>query len=153
MSKYKFKYYMRLSFDEEIDSKTIRKIIGDIKKSIPNSFSPLEDGTAVVYGTDADKHVYDFNFARSISVAESEAILEILNGITDLDYIMEITTTERFSVPEGEAEIDISSMRHNAWVSKQVNEGWRYGLQFNNEEKTDPRLRPYHELTDKLKNM
>jgi hypothetical protein len=66
---------------------------------------------------------------------------------------MEITTSEKFDIPEGETEIDLSSMRHNRWVSSRVEEGWRYGLQFNQNDKTDPRLRPYHELTEKLKNI
>jgi len=38
-------------------------------------------------------------------------------------------------------------------MTEKVENGWRYGLQFNEEDKTDPRLRPYDQLTDKLKNI
>jgi len=47
----------------------------------------------------------------------------------------------------------MTSMRHNRWMNEKVTEGWRYGLEFSEDQKTDPRLRPYHELTDKLKNL
>ena len=67
--------------------------------------------------------------------------------------MLEVTTTEDYFLPENEYEIDMTSMRHNRWMDKKVTEGWRYGLEFNENQKTDPRLRPYHELTDKLKNL
>ena len=66
---------------------------------------------------------------------------------------MEITTSEKYDLPEGEYETDLTSMKHNKWITEQVNQGWRYGLEYSEEEKTDPRLRPYHELSEKLKNM
>jgi hypothetical protein len=67
--------------------------------------------------------------------------------------LLEVTTTEDYFLPENEYEIDMTSMRHNRWMDEKVTEGWRYGLEFNENQKTDPRLRPYHELTDKLKNL
>ena len=44
-------------------------------------------------------------------------------------------------------------MKHNRWIDEKLSEGWRYGLEFSEESKTDPRLQPYHQLTNKLKNI
>ena len=66
---------------------------------------------------------------------------------------MEITTSKDYDIPEGETEINLTAMKHNRWISNKVSDGWRYGLQYDKTALTDPRLRPYHELTDKLKNI
>ena len=49
--------------------------------------------------------------------------------------------------------MSLDVLKHNEWVSEKVNQGWRYGLALDVKEKTDPRLRPYHDLTEKLKNL
>ena len=123
------------------------------KKAIANIFEPTEDGTAVVYHLFNDFHVYDFRMNRSVTEGEAEVILKLLQDWTDKDFTMEITTSEQFDIPEGETEIDLTARNHNRWVSGKVAEGWRYGLVFSEKEKTDPRLKPWHELTEKLKNM
>ena len=97
-------------------------------------------------------HVYDFRLYRAVTEAEAEVILKLLQSWTDKDFTMEITTSEKYDIP-GETELDLTARNHNRWVSGKVAEGWRYGLVFSEEEKTDPRLKPWHELTEKLKNM
>ena len=37
-------------------------------------------------------------------------------------------------------------------MTDKIDAGWRYGLNFNKDDKVDPRLQPYHQLTNKLKN-
>ena len=98
------------------------------------------------------EHIYDFRLNRGVSETEAEVILGLITDWTDEDFIMEITTTEDYLLPEGETEVDLTAMKHNRWMSEKVDNGWRYGLQFNEDDKTDPRLRPYQQLTDKLKN-
>jgi hypothetical protein len=140
---------------KELDKTDVRGIIIVLKKAIVNIFQPLEDGTAVIYhmGNEAMyDHIYDFRLNRGVSEAEAEVILGLITDWTDDDFILEITTTEDYLLPEDETEVDLTAMKHNRWMSEKVDNGWRYGLQFNEEEKTDPRLRPYQELTNKLKN-
>ena len=148
-----FKHHIRLSMKEEWNKHDIKGVITVLDKAIANIFEPREDGTAVVYHMLDDFHVYDFRMNRAVTEAEAEVVLQLLQKWTDQDFTMEITTSEKFDIPEAETEIDLSSMRHNRWVSSRVEEGWRYGLQFNQNDKTDPRLRPYHELTENLKNI
>ena len=152
MNKNSFKYYIRLMMKEEFSKHDIKGIITVLKNAIANIFKPMQDGTAVIYREDGEFHVYDFSLDRAVSEAEAEVILELLEKWTDSDFTMEITTSEKYDLPEGETELDLSATKHNRWVSKQVENGWRYGLQFNENDKTDPKLRPYHELTEKLKN-
>ena len=155
MNKSNYKYHIRLKMTKELDKTDIRGIIIVLKKAIVNIFQPLEDGTAVIYhlGDEAlYEHIYDFRLNRGVSEAEAEVILGLITDWTEKDFIMEITTTEDYLLPEGETEVDLTAMKHNRWMSEKVDNGWRYGLQFNEDDKTDPRLRPYQQLTDKLKN-
>lgn len=148
-----FKYHLRLALDEELGTHDIKGIITVLEKTIANIFEATEDGTAVIYHTFDNKNMYDFRLNRSVTEAEAEVILGLINEWTQDDYSMEITTSEKYDLPEGEIEADITAMKHNRWLSERVTEGWRYGLEFNESDKTDPRLRPYHELSEKLKNM
>ena len=153
MNKNKFKHYFRIGVDNQLSKHDIRGLIAVMKKTIPNVFNPLKEGTAVVYRTKNNVHFYDFMLDRNVTEAEAEVMLELITDWTEGDFDLEITTSENYNLPEGEFEQDITAMKHNKWVSKQVDNGWRYGLVFNETLKTDPRLRPYHELTEKLKNM
>ena len=153
MEKNNFKYHFRIAVAEELEKHDIHGIVTVLEKAIANIFEASEDGTAVIYHKFDDMHLYDFRMNRSVTEAEAEVILGLLNEWTDLDYTMEITTSEKYDLPEGEYETDLTSMKHNKWITEQVNQGWRYGLEYSEEEKTDPRLRPYHELSEKLKNM
>lgn len=153
MEKNNFKHHIRLYVHEELDNQDIRGIITVLEKAIANIFEATEDGTAVIYHKFNEKDVYDFRMNRAVTEAEADIIFDLLNEWTTRDYEMEITTSEKFDLPTGETEIDLSAMRHNRWLSERVSEGWRYGLEFNEDAKTDPRLRPYHELSEKLKNM
>jgi len=153
IKKNNFKYHLRVGLDEELSTHDIKGIITVLEKSIANIFEASEEGTAVIYHTFNDKNLYDFRMNRSVTEAEAEVILTLINEWTDDDYTMEITTSEQYDLPEGEIESDITSIKHNRWLSEQVSNGWRYGLEFSEEQQTDPRLRPYHELSEKLKNM
>jgi len=156
MNKSNFKYHIRLKMTDELDKSDVRGIITVLKKAIVNIFQPLEDGTAVIYhlGNEAmNSHIYDFRLNRAVSEAGAEVILGLITDWTEDDFIMEVTTSEDYDIPDGDTEVDITSMKHNRWMSKMIDKGWRYGLEFSKEANTDPRLQPYHQLTDKLKNI
>ena len=153
MEKNNFKYHLRIALDEELDKHDIKGIVTVLERAIANIFEATEDGTAVIYHKFNDKNMYDFRMNRTVTEAEAEVIFDLLNDWTESDYTMEITTSEKFDLPVGETETDLTAMRHNRWLSERVSVGWRYGLEFNEADKTDPRLRPYHELSEKLKNM
>lgn len=146
-----FKHYLRVIFDEPLDKHDVKGIISVLKKGLPNIFSPTEEGTAVIYRSRKGKHIYDFNFVRNVDEAEAEAILDILNNWTESDYEMEVTTTERYDLPDCDCDQDLDMIKHNRWIQQQVDAGWRYGLVYNESLKTDPKLRPYHDLTPKQK--
>ncbi len=151
MSKKNFKHHIRIQLNEELDKHDITGILMVLEKSIPNIFDV--DKKEVNYHTGDNKHLYDFKIERSLTEAEGEAILQVIEQWTPNDFLLELTTTEDYFLPENEYEVDLTSMKHNRWMDEKVTEGWRYGLEFNETEKTDPRLRPYHELTDKLREL
>tara|TARA_B110000908_G_C9952757_1_gene313305 strand:- start:121 stop:582 length:462 start_codon:yes stop_codon:yes gene_type:complete len=153
MKKSNFKYHIRLRMLEELDKGDIRGVITVLKSTIAGIFQPLEDGTAVIYHLRDEEHVYDFRLNRGVTEEEAEVILGLITDWTEADFVMEITTSKDYDIPEGETEINLTAMKHNRWISNKVSDGWRYGLQYDKTALTDPRLRPYHELTDKLKNI
>lgn len=148
-----FKHHVRITLDEELSKHDVVGILSTVSKSLTDVFESSDEGTAVIYHSDDEKHSYDFRMNRSLTEAEAEVILELIQQWTDNDFDLEVTTTEDYFLPENEYETDISAIKHNRWVDTKVQEGWRYGLEFSEEHKTDPRMRPYHELTEKLKNM
>ena len=156
MNKSNFKYHIRLKMADELQKSDISGIITVLKKAIVNIFQPLEDGTAVIYhmGDEAmNSHIYDFRLNRGVTEAEAEVILGLITDWTDKDFIMEITTSENYEeFGEFDDEIDLTSMKHNRWMADKIDKGWRYGLKYNKEDKVDPRLQPYQQLTNKLKN-
>lgn len=151
--KNKFKHYLRIILDEPLNKHDIKGLITVLKRNIANVFNPIEEGAIVIYRNKSSKHIYDFNFNRNVDEEEAEVILQILNEWTDADYEMEVTTNEQYDLPEADGDQDLDMMKHNRWIQKQVDKGWRYGLVFNETLKTDPKLRPYHDLTPKQKNM
>jgi hypothetical protein len=151
MSKKNFKHHIRIRLDEELSKHDITGILMVLEKSVPNIFNV--DNKEVHYHTENNSHLYDFKIERSLTESEGEVILQVIEQWTSNDFLLEVTTTEDYFLPENEYEVDMTSMRHNRWMSEKVANGWRYGLVFSETEMTDPRLRPYQELTDKLKNL
>ena len=97
-----FKHHIRLSMKEEWNKHDIKGVITVLDKAIANIFEPREDGTAVVYHMLDDFHVYDFRMNRAVTEAEAEVVLQLLQKWTDKDFTMEITTSEKFDIPDGE---------------------------------------------------
>ena len=106
MEKNNFKYHIRLMMKEEWNKHDIKGVITVLRKAVANIFEPTEDGTAVVYPMKDDFHVYDFRMNRSVTEAEAEVILKLLQDWTSEDFTMEITTSEKYDIPEGETEVD-----------------------------------------------
>ena len=44
-------------------------------------------------------------------------------------------------------------MLHAKWMRDKLADGWRYGIKFNQREKTNPMLKPWHELSNEYKNV
>ena len=43
---------------------------------------------------------------------------------------------------------ELSKLHHTRWLTKMQNDGWRYGMKFSKEEKTNPMLLPWEQLPE-----
>lgn len=143
---------VHLDSKQEIDknniielAKRIRKVLGSdiIGKEIA-LHQKIEDGT----------HTYEFKLNKEF-VTEEE--IEVLVSIfyhqipTDFDIEFETEVQPDLYIPDsvGEVEVVSESAKHEMWVSMKLKEGWRYGLEFCEKDKTDPKLKPYYQLTQR----
>lgn len=98
--------------------------------------------------------VYAFSFNSAISGEEADSIIGGLYNALVFDFVAEINS----DMVEYETDIEESieesdAVKHARWVQEQVNEGWSYGIEFNESSKKNPYIRPYHQLTKSQKKL
>jgi len=98
--------------------------------------------------------VYAFSFDTPITGEEADGIIGGLYNTLVFDFVAEINS----DMVEYETDIEESieesdAVKHARWVQDQVNEGWSYGLEFNESNKKNPYIRPYHQLTKSQKSL
>ncbi len=74
-----------------------------------------------------------------------EATSPILNK-KELSKFEEIDVDEGYEMLAFDTE---NNIKHQRWVESQINDGWRYGIQFSDKSKTSPLLRPWEQLPKK----
>ena len=100
------------------------------------------------------------NLYRDLSREEFEKIREDLyKSIPDLisvSFSSQIKRTEKNKIKKNNKIFNniveiISKKYHNNYVIKKTNKNWRYGKEYSYENKTDPFLLPWEQLTEKKK--
>ena len=135
------------------DIKTVIRVINDssgktlitISKDKPLTKKyTLEDGYTV----------YTFNFEDSVNGEEADSIIGGLYNTLEFNFVAEINSEIVDYDDDIEECIEESDpIKHARWVQDQVNEGWSYGLEFDESAKKNPYIRPYHQLTKNQKKM
>ena len=122
-----------------------------------NDFMKVADHLS---GTEDLPFSYVVYFNEQISMKEAEAIVYIWNKIYPADF--EIDSSIEFDPnSDDDVEMDdslfeevvqhLNKFLHNRWVEDMTQEGWRFGMRKNIDEKTDPRLRDWESLNEDYK--
>ena len=108
------------------------------------------------------KNAYQIPLTRDLAPDEVQKIVDVFSEKSDLEW-WDIETNETIIQAKERAGIDVdderhlaictamAKKRHDQWMKDRLDNGWRYGVSFNNEEKTHPLLRPWEQLPDQFK--
>lgn len=133
----------------KIEKEFIIKIGKKIRKHFSEYVLPKGHGIAH-YKFDGSLHTYEFNLEAEFSEEESEKLVSIFYYVIPHDFDLELDTeVSEDGEPEEEEYEEISeASKHEQWMQTQISEGWRYGMQYNEKDKTNPLLRPFYQLTE-----
>jgi hypothetical protein len=103
------------------------------------------------------QHCYSLELSSQPEIKEVDALVQIWNKIYPRNFDIELSDVHSDNC-DCDIEIDdiarnqltSQTMRflHNRWLDSQILAGWRFGLTFNDGEKTDPRLRDWDSLPE-----
>lgn len=105
---------------------------------------------------------YQIPLKRNLTGDELESIVtewvEVFEGDFDIEASSPVLRMQDLSMFE-EVELDEdyemiafnveNNIKHQRWVDTQVEEGWRYGMKYDQEGKVSPLLRPWEQLSEK----
>lgn len=105
---------------------------------------------------DGTHYVFEFDCDNSEDTCDVLASELYTNLEFDFEVQIECEIDEDYLEPcdddKGVMLIDDSdSQEHAQWVSECINEGWKFGMDYDKNRKTSPFLKPYHTLSEKQK--
>lgn len=98
--------------------------------------------------------MYTFQYDITIDINfDMEDVASVFYDLITQDFVLEIDAEEMsFDVDDdcGEDELTMPCA-HSEWCQNQIQNGWRYGVDYLLDEKTNPYLVPYHRLSKRQK--
>ena len=150
---------LRLISKEQLsksDLKTVIKVINDSARNVD-----LDDNVVTVtkdkpmakrYSVDGGYNAYLIELDRAITGDEADSIIGGLYNVLSFDFVVEINSEVDDCEDDYEECVEEKeSVQHSKWMQEQLQEGWSYGLEYDEDAKRSPFLRPYHQLTDSQK--
>lgn len=135
------------------DIKTVIRVINDASEKELITISK-EKPLAKKYTLEDGYTVYCFQFNDGITGEEADSIVGGLYNTLTFDFVAEINSDVVDYEEDIEESIEESDpVKHARWVQEQIDEGWSYGLEFDESAKKNPYIRPYHQLTKSQKKM
>ncbi|MFW5879865.1 MAG: RyR domain-containing protein, partial [bacterium] len=105
---------------------------------------------------------YKILLKESLTYEDSKFIVTAWDYYYNKDFEIELSSDEEIS-DNNTIQMDDNSFYfirkvaskylHNRWVDKKTQEGWRYGLLYNKEEKTHPALKEWDNLPSENKKL
>ncbi len=162
-------HYMRLLTDVELNPKqkqvwyrVVEQFLGAEYSTQPENFlDTLTSQRDEFEGDDDYPYVYVVYLNDDVDPSVAEQIVMLWNDVYPRDFEIESSAEYDPDCDDCDVEIDdamheeiqrrASKFLHNRWVENQVNEGWRYGIQTNNQNKTSPRMRDWDNLREEYR--
>jgi hypothetical protein len=164
--------FIKLSTESKLDLPIVRSWFNSVVDQGPSGVvTPVtvEDDdderhvVRLVHQTCADgRHAYVIPLARDLQPTEIDRVVEqFADKHPDLDFDVETNQTrlkarDYESVPIDAAKhlalcTAMAKQKHEDWVRERTSSGWRYGLTFDQDEKTHPLIRPWDQLPEHYK--
>lgn len=144
---------LRFISDEQLNKENIKNIVHAINNLVVDSIidTPKDQINATHYTLKDGSHAYTFDFNRRINSDEADNIMGGLYSTFEFDFIVEIEADIEDPETEKNKEFGEYSpvVEHSKWFLENMKEGWSYGMRFDESQKKNPYLRPYHKLTER----
>lgn len=103
--------------------------------------------------------VYDVPLNRRLTEQEAEVIVVEFAEDFDGDFDIETTASATIldcTIPDVQHKLEEdmvarSIQEHNEWMTSKIIDGWRFGVIYNEEQKTHPLMRPWEQLPESLR--
>lgn len=170
-----FQNYIRLVVDEKLEKSWPVIWYRCVTKAIPAGLirpvsvqtdegSYKEVNMRHYLDNSTSQHVYEVPLARNLVEDEIENVVWLWDKVYNQehgDFLIETSTPwlgqdEECETCKDDKEInnikeDLLREKHNRWMERMVDDGWKYGLKFSSYDKTHPLLRPWDELPNEQK--
>lgn len=163
--------YIKLTTKDELKKDDVRSWFHCVKKYAPSGVTKtinMVDNkgrpTAVVliHKVSDNTNSYMIPLSRDLNENEIEEIVErFAQTKPDLDFDIETNETKLTTKNNKGISLDaakhlalcvaLEKAKHENWVRERTNGGWRYGTEFNSDEKTHPLILPWDQLPDRFK--
>ena len=163
--------FIKLVTEEELDKEDVKAWYRCVLKHSPSgttkTVNVVDDkgkptSVAVVRREGEGTNAYLVPITRDLSEDEVETIVQkFADAKPDLDFTVE--TNERKLSANDYAGITLDAAKHVAlctalekqkhenWMRERTGAGWRYGTEFDKDEKTHPLILPWEQLPDRYK--
>lgn len=170
MTQYNPEMYIRLVVDTKLSTTNLKrwyKVVNEYAPSgtITGIQVPDENGnlkTALVVMKKLNGFCYDIPTTRDISNSELKILAEKWDILYPNNFSIE-SSSPKETVDTNFIDIEESDNKnlsetlaknnHNKWLKDKIENGWRYGIDFSNENMTNPLLRPWEQLTEEEKDV
>lgn len=160
--------YIELCVESELDRATARLWLQTVSENLPSGVPAAANIRVKGQPKTTDFYVvkrknlvcYRVPLSRDLGVNEVQKIVLAWNSVYpegdfEIDYSSSGTAHARLQeVTElGIKQIAMEAARHShsQWIQSMTQQGWRYGQKFNQQQLTNPKLRPWDELGSKYK--
>lgn len=137
---------------KKIDFSIIKKVAKELRALFTEDILP-KDMPIAAYKSYSEgtltTHQYKFLLNLPSDQEEIEKMVGVFYHCVEEDFEIEIEEDIEEVILEDEYEEPSDIEKHTEWMNSKFSDGWRYGMHFNEQDKTDPRLRPFYQLSDK----
>lgn len=157
-------FYILQRADRMLTSDQIQKWYYTVEMLGPEGIMAGDDDTnSLVLGMQDKDFLYILPLVRHLTAEEAERIVEGYMRVTEHDFEIESSNVYRananfghpfeydIQMDEGAREVlhlAMERQNHNKWISEQQDKGWRFGLNFDQNNKTHPAMRPWDDLPE-----
>lgn len=157
-------FYILQRAEAPLTAEQVKKWYYTIEMLGPDGIASADDDTNnLMLGMQENDYLYIVPLARHLTAEEAERIVEGYMRVTEHDFSIETSNVYRADADFGHPfEYDIQMdedaketiqqamerQNHNKWISEQQNKGWRFGLDFDQTNKTHPAMRPWDDLPE-----
>jgi RyR domain len=163
--------FIKLLTDQPLEKSVVRAWFNCVSENAPsgivNSVTVQDDDQTrhvvrLIHRTTAEKHAYLIPLTRDLNPSEIDHIAEqFAENQKALDFDIETDETRLRAKDQDTIPLDatkhlalclaLAKQKHEIWLRERNDAGWRYGVVFNQHEKTHPLLRPWDQLPERYK--